>query len=98
MSSSYSEYSVYSEPITERTEITQYFKPLYSRLDQIEFALGFEQEAVTDQVLHFVLYDEKNTELMSQDFPLGSMSADHFYALPLGVSLSGKQTYHWTHT
>ena len=30
MSSSYSEYSVYSEPITERTEITQYFKPLYS--------------------------------------------------------------------
>lgn len=98
MSSSYSEYSVYSEPITERTEITQYFKPLYSRLDQIEFALGFEQEAVTDQVLHFVLYDEKNTELMSQDFPLGSMSADHFYALPLGVSLSGKQTYHWTLT
>ena len=96
MSSSYSEYSVYSEPITERTEITQYFKPLYSRLDQIEFALGFEQEAVTDQVLHFVLYDEKNTELMSQDFPLGSMSADHFYALPLGVSLSGKRTYHWT--
>lgn len=84
MSSSYSEYSVYSEPITERTEITQYFKPLYSRLDQIEFALGFEQEAVTDQVLHFVLYDEKNTELMSQDFPLGSMSADHFYALPWG--------------
>ena len=84
MSSSYSEYSVYSEPITERTEITQYFKPLYSGLDQIEFALGFEQEAVTDQVLHFVLYDEKNTELMSQDFPLGRMSADHFYALPLG--------------
>lgn len=35
---------------------------------------------------------------MSQDFPLGSMSADHFYALPLGVSLSGKQTYHWTLT
>lgn len=98
MSSSYSEYSVYSEPITERTEITQYFKPLYSRLDQIEFALGFEQEAVTDQVLHFVLYDEKNTELMLQDFPLGSMSADHFYALPLGVSLSRKQTYHWTLT
>ena len=29
MSSSYSEYSVYSEPITERTEITQYFKAVF---------------------------------------------------------------------
>ena len=57
MSSSYREFSVYTDPITERTDITQFFKPLYSRMDQIEFALGFEQEAVTDQVLHFVLYD-----------------------------------------
>ena len=70
MSSSYSEYSVYSEPITERTEITQYFKPLYSRLDQIEFALGFEQEAVTDQVLHFVLYDV--TGFSSRKYECGS--------------------------
>ncbi|MFR8845766.1 MAG: hypothetical protein ACLVGL_12350 [Waltera sp.] len=98
MSSSYSEYSVYVvSPSLERTDHTAFLPP-YSRLDQIEFALGFEQEAVTDQVLHFVLYDEKNTELTSQDFPLGSMSADHFYALPPGVSLSGKQTYHWTLT
>lgn len=98
MSNSYSEYSTYSDPITEKTEIAQYFIPLYSRLDQLEFALDYVQEAAGDQVLQFALYDEKNTELMSQQIPMADMEAGHYYAIAVGRGLSKKQMYHWTLT
>lgn len=98
LSSSYSEYAVYSEPITEETQITQYFQPLYSRLDQIEFALGFVQEAAGDQKLSFGLYDEKGTEMLSQEIPLQDMTAEHYYTIPIEKRLSTKKMYHWTLT
>lgn len=98
MSASYSEYAVFSEPILEETEITQYFQPLYSKLDQLEFVLGFNQEAAGDQKIRFCLYDEKGTEMMSQEIAFSDMTAERYYTLPIGKTLSTRKIYHWTLT
>lgn len=97
-SSSYSEYAVYSESMTEETQITQYFQPLYSRLDQVEVVLGFVQEAAGDRKLHFGLYDENGTEMLSQEISLQDMTAGHYYTIPIEKKLSTKKMYHWTLT
>lgn len=98
LSASYSEYAVFSEPIMEETEITQYFQPLYSRLDQLEFVLGFAQEAVGDRKVRFALYDENGIEMMSREIALSDMTSERYYVMPIEKTLSTKKTYHWTLT
>lgn len=98
LSASYSEYAVFSEPVTEETEITQYFQPLYSKLDQLEFVLGFNQEAAGDRKVHFALYDENGTEMMSREIALSDMTSERYYVMPIEKILSTKKIYHWTLT
>ena len=98
LSASYSEYAVFSEPVTEETEITQYFQPLYSKLDQLEFVLGFNQEAAGDRKVRCALYDENETEMMSREIALSDMMSERYYVMPIEKTLSTKKIYHWTLT
>lgn len=98
LSASYSEYAVFSEPVTEETEITQYFQPLYSKLDQLEFVLGFNQETAGDRKVRFALYDENGTEMMSREIALNDMTSERYYVMPIEKTLSTKKIYHWTLT
>ena len=98
LSASYSEYAVFSEPVTEETEITQYFQPLYSKLDQLEFVLEFNQEAAGDRKVRFALYDENGTEMMSREIALSDMTSERYYVMPIEKTLSTKKIYHWTLT
>ena len=98
LSASYSEYAVFSEPVTEETEITQYFQPLYSQMDQLEFVLEFNQEAAGDRKVRFALYDENETEMMSREIALSDMMSERYYVMPIEKTLSTKKIYHWTLT
>ncbi len=98
LSASYSEYAVFSEPVTEETEITQYFQPLYSQMDQLEFVLEFNQEAAGDRKVRFALYDENGTEMMSREIALSDMTSERYYVMPIEKTLSTKKIYHWTLT
>ena len=67
-------------------------------MDQLEFVLGFNQEAAGDRKVRFALYDENETEMMSREIALSDMMSERYYVMPIEKTLSTKKIYHWTLT
>lgn len=84
-----------TDELGEATVVEQFFQPLHTYLNSIQFAIEFNEQAVGDACLSFQLWGEEQKMLASCEIPLKEISSQCYFNIEINKMLRQDKVYYW---
>ena len=85
-----------TDELEEATVVEQFFQPLHTYLNSIQFAIEFNEQAVGDACLSFRLWGEEQKMLASCEIPLKEISSQCYFNVEINKMLRQDKVYYWS--